>query len=159
MKRFSSISTLAATLVGAGLITMPMIGSAQEANPSVDLTDLAVVCTDDPCSQTGSFDIINVSDEPRTVTVASITGTIVFIGQGGVMTECDATIVTVPPTPFDIGPLGTQPVTYTLTCDVCPPEASEAREVLHIVEVTLDGRLDKVFRSTGSCFPFGGEVD
>ena len=129
-------------------------------NPSVDLTDLDVICGDDPCVQTGSFDIINVSDDPRTVTVESITGTIVFIGQGGGQggkTECEATLIqTVPAFPFNIGPGQTQTVTYTLTCDECPPEASEAHEIKNFVDVRLEGR-DKDFHASGSCFPFGEE--
>ena len=125
------------------------------ANPSIDVTDLAVTCGDNPCVQTGSFDIINVSDDPRTVTVESFTGSIVFIGQGGVKTACGTTVIqTVPPFPFSIGPGLTQTVTYTLTCTDCPPEASEAREIQNFVDVHLDGR-DKAFRASGSCFPVG----
>lgn len=133
---------------GVDLILPEGVSYACCANPSIDLTDVAATCLS--CSeQTGSFEITNVSDEPRPVTVESIDISIVFIGKGGVRTECDGEIFTSSIAPGDtIAPGATVTVTYTVTCPAgCPPDT---RAVQNIVDVKLVGR-DKVFRATGGC--------
>lgn len=115
---------------------------------SINVTDITITRAD-LCTAEGFFRIANTAGGGQSVQIESIRMRWQSIGPGGRLTECRNVSFNATAGPGTIiSPEQELTVNYSIQCLECSP--GDTREIKNFVEVTITGRPDQVFGSSGS---------